>query len=59
MPTGEHHDDFAAKTLLIELERCLAVAVEIEIRIYLHRTLLFVELYGCSPARRSGRDAAA
>jgi hypothetical protein len=21
MPTGEHHDDFAAKTLLIELER--------------------------------------
>src|SRR4051794_1932697 len=54
-PVGEHHDNFAAKALLIELERCLAVPVGIKIWIYLHHTLLFVEFYGGYPTCRSGR----
>jgi hypothetical protein len=29
-----HYFDFAAKTLLIELERCLALAVEEQISVY-------------------------
>ena len=33
---GHHHDNFAAKSLLTKLERCLTVAVEIEIGIEFH-----------------------
>ena len=37
---GHHHDNFAAETLLIKLERCLTVAVEIEIGVEFHDVLL-------------------